>query len=481
MWSITTSCRSLARGSVYESHAMGDERRWAARYQFLEELWRERDRIVFDPELEQALSSGSTGSPDELLGRLLPDAEPDARVWMSLANDRRAAAFARARSGTVFVGLDAAAEIATDEAWRVALIQLPRFEGRESLGTELLALLDVLGDKCSDDPDRTVVIAVACEPATAEQVYERLAELVEEQFGDARIYGLARPAMAAAYDFGRLFESADEDDDADVAIEVDTTLGSDPRFELYLAVIGDRIPGDGLTFIELPADEAGPVGNGEPRDALGGIKAQLAEAQRVGDLQAIERLALLEKLEQAEDRAAGLDDELERLRDPDSPRGEATGEPEDGPRLDAVLAREQTLRWELERVRGELDNLRARPVEELEAEAASLRARLADADAEIDRLRAEAEAREAAIAEELEELDDEDDLDDDESDEADESDTRDDLAFEVVVQGEAPARTRERQRLRGRVDRLLVRLERGAELSALELHRELAALRRTLS
>ena len=58
---------------------MGDERRWAARYQFLEELWRERDRIVFDPELEHALHAGSEGSPAELLGRLLPDAEPDAR------------------------------------------------------------------------------------------------------------------------------------------------------------------------------------------------------------------------------------------------------------------------------------------------------------------------------------------------------------------------------------------------------------------
>jgi hypothetical protein len=470
---------------VYESHAMGDERRWAARYQFLEELWRERDRIVFDPEIEQALfhgSSGGSSGSDELLGRLLPDAEPDARVWVALANDRRAAAFARARSGTVFVGLDAAAEIATDEAWQVALIQLPP-GGGEPPGTELLALLDVLGDKCTDDPERTVVIAVACEPAESEQVYERLAELVEEQFGDARIYGFARPTMVAAYDFGRLFDSADEGEGGgeDVAIEVDTTLGSDPRFELYLAVIGDRVPADGLTFIELPSEDNSPIPNGEPRNPIGAIKAQLAEAQRRGDLQAIERLALLEKLEQAEDRAAGLGDELERLRDPTSPRdrphADVAHERDDAPRLDAVLAREQTLRWELERVRGELDNLRARPVETLEAEAASLRARLADADTELDQLRAELEARDAALAEE--ELDEGigEELDDD--DEPDEPSA--DLAFEVMVKPESSARTRERQRLRGRLDRLLVRLERGADLSALELHRELAALRRSLT
>jgi hypothetical protein len=462
----------------YESPAMGDERRWAARYQFLEELWRERDRIVFDPELEQALASGSGGSHDELLGLLLPDTEPDARVWMSLANERRAAAFARAHSGTVFLGLDAAAEIATDEAWQVALLQLPQLatDDREALGTDLLALLDVLGDQCSDDPDRTVVLAVPCDPANSEQVYERLAALVEEQFGDARIYGLSRPAMAAAYDFGRLFEDPDEvaDEEQDVGIEVDTSLGSDPRFEFYLAVIGDRIPADGLTFIELPTDEPGPAAGGGGGEAVSAIKAQLAEAQRRGDLQAIERLALLEKLEQAEDRAAGLGDELERLRDTTTPHDAAPDELEGGPRLDAVLAREQTLRWELERVRGELDNLRARPVEALEAEAASLRARLADAEAELDRMRAEAEADEA----EVDEIDaDEDEVDGEFDDEPDEPD---EPGFEVVVEPESPARARERQRLRGRIDRLLARLERGAEVSALELHRELAALRRSL-
>ena len=453
---------------------MGDERRWAARYQFLEELWRERDRIVFDPELEHALHAGSEGSPAELLGRLLPDAEPDARVWMTLTNDRRAAGFARARSGTVFVGLDAATELATDEAWQVALIQLPQLalgegSGREQLGADLSALLDVLGDKASDDPERSVVIAVPCEAGNEELAFERLSGLVEELFSDARIYGLARPGMVAAYDFGRILEDEASDEDEDVAIEVDTTLGSDPRFDLYLAVIGDRLPAEGLTFLELPPDEAGRTRAGEVGDDLGAMKAQLAEAQRRGDLQAIERLTLLEKLEQAEDRAAGLDDELERLRDPAGASVASGASQQEGPRLDAVLAREQTLRWELERVRGELDNLRARPVETLEAEAASLRARLGAAEAQVERLQAEAKA-----AEELGE-------DEDEDGDFDELEGEDAVSFEVVVQGDAEAGSRDRQRMRGQIDRLLLRLERGAELSALELHRELAALRRALT
>lgn len=449
---------------------MGDELRWAARYQFLEELWRERDRIVFDPQLEQALHAGGEGSPAELLARLVPQAEPDARAWMVLANDRRAASFARQHAGTVFVGLDGAAELATDEAWQVALVSLPALgEGvRESLAPELLALLDVLGEKAGEDPERSVVLALACEPSESDATYERLADLVEELFGDARIYGLARPAMAAAFDFGRLFEDEEPDDEADVAIEVDTTLGSDPAFILYLAVIGDRLPAEGLTFIELPSEPSGGESrstgaSGSEGAELGAMRAQLSESQRRGDLQAIERLSLLEKLEQAEE-------ELARLRGGEpAPARSDTAEPNE--RLDAVLARERALRWENERLRGELDNLRARPVEALEAELAELRARLAEAEAELEALDEELEeaAVEDAIAEESEA----------EADVLDDTAGKPEVAFEIVV-SESESQGRQRKLLRGRLDTLIARLERGAELPALELHRELAAIRRVL-
>lgn len=448
---------------------MGDELRWAARYQFLEELWRERDRIVFDPQLEQALHAGGEGSPAELLARLVPVGEPDARVWMTLANDRRAAAFARQHAGTVFVGLDGAAELATDETWQVALVSLPELgeDGRESLAPELLALLDVLGEKAGEDPERNVVLALACEPSESDSAYERLADLVEELFGDARIYGLARPAMAAAYDFGRLFEDEGEGEDADVAIEVDTTLGSDPAFGLYLAIVGDRLPAEGLTFIELPSEPSSGEGrvaaSGPEASEFGAMRAQLAESQRRGDLQAIERLSLLEKLEQAEE-------ELARLRGGE-PARESSSASEPNERLDAVLARERALRWENERLRGELDNLRARPVEALEAELAELRARLAEAEAELEALDEELEeaAVEDAIAEE----------DDAGAAELDDTAGKPEVAFELVL-SESESQGRQRKLLRGRLDKLIARLERGAELPALELHRELAAIRRVL-
>jgi hypothetical protein len=53
------------------------------------------------------------------------------------------------------------------------------------------------------------------------------------------------------------------------------------------------------------------------------------------------------------------------------------------------------------------------------------------------------------------------------------------VAFEIVV-SESESQGRQRKLLRGRLDTLIARLERGAELPALELHRELAAIRRVL-
>lgn len=485
---------------------MGDERRWAARLQFLDELWRGRDRIVLDLDVEQALAKSAAEPFADLLERLLPADEEDARAWMALHDERRAATFARARSGTVFVGLDAAAELASDEDWEVALVMLP--EPREQMSADLLAFLEVLGDKTSDDPDRTVVLAVPIERDGAkddaeDRTYEALADLVDELFGDARIYGLARPGMAAFFDFGRVLadEGEGEAGEESIDIEVDNTLGSEqPRFDLFLAVIGDRVPSEGLTYVELPPDEGAPIratiqaaekafvspagGEKAGDDEVAALRAQLAEAQRRGDLQAIERLALLEKLEQAEERAAGLGEQLERRHAAAGAVELGSGQTEggEGPRLDAVLAREQALRWELDRTRAELERLQARPVETLEAEVAALRARLRDSEAESQRLRdrvAEAEGALSALEGGSDELDQFDVIDAELSDALAEQALLDELERSMSV--ETPARERKRLESLGRLDRTLRKLERGADVSALELHRELVAIRKLLA
>ncbi|MFO7563339.1 MAG: hypothetical protein R6X02_11910 [Enhygromyxa sp.] len=462
---------------------MGDERRWAARYQFLDALWRGRDRIVCDRELEAALHAGVEGPLGELLAALLPgdgsrgSADPTGhneggeRAWVALHNHRRAASFARERSGTVFVALDEAAEIASDEAWQVALVHL------DELASALEPFLEVLGERLEDDPERSVVLSLPC-TSDEDSCYEQLAELVEPLFGDARIYGLTRPNMAAFYDFGPVLEPEGEDAEApaEADIEVDNTLGSEaPRFELFLAVVGARVPGEGVTLVELPGPEprAAQLGRSAPagEDELAAVRVQLAEAQRRGDLHAIERQSLLEKLEQAEDTIASLEDQLGETSERDeAPQG--SGAEPASPRLDELLAREQTLRWELERMRGEIERLEARPVEELEAEVASLRAALEQAQRELE----SAEARLAAAT--VIEDDVEGELDDELDDE-----TLARLAQMLEAdEGELPtaAQLREWQRAQSKLEHLLRKLERGGRLSALELHRELVVLKKSL-
>src|SRR5690349_8411978 len=183
-----------SRGTCgYDSPAMGDERRWVARYQFLEQLWRGRDRIICDREVEAALHAGGHDGPrSELLAQLVPGDGGDARAWVALHNDRRAANFARTRSGTVFVGLAEAGEIASDEEWQVALINLE--DG--AVDERLEALLEIAGERSDDHEDCSVVLTIAC-GEDEDDSYDQLASLVEDFFGDARIYGLTRPAMAA--------------------------------------------------------------------------------------------------------------------------------------------------------------------------------------------------------------------------------------------------------------------------------------------
>lgn len=465
---------------------MGDERRWAARYQFLEQLWRGRDRIICDREVEAALHAGVDGPIAELLAQLLPGKGGDARAWVALHNDRRAVSFARSRSGTVFVGLDEAGEIASDEDWQVALINL------DDGGTieQLEALLEIVGERSEDRPDCSVVLTLACGD-DEDQCYEQLASVAEELFGDARIYGLTRPAMAAFYDFGTLLEpegegsqdgegERDEDregeaggeslEPAAASIEVDNTLGTDaPHFDAFVAVIGTRLPGEGVTFVELPSRQAvagsgrggssaSAASSGEAEE-LAALRLQLVEAQRRGDMHAIERQSLLERLEQAEDRIANLDEELESRDGAGEPGSQPAAS--DGPRIEELLAREQSLRWELDRVRGELENLRVRPVEELEAELASTQAQLEQVEAAL----AEAET---ALAE------------DGGADEGLGLEFAD-LAGRALTDDEpSVAQAREWMKARSKLDHLLRKLERGGQVSALELHRELSGLRRLL-
>jgi hypothetical protein len=85
---------------------------------------------------------------------------------------------------------------------------------------------------------------------------------------------------------------------------------------------------------------------------------------------------------------AALREEVEVLRDrlaratrSPPPPEPAQPQPEPAERLDAALAREQGLRWQVTQLQHELHSAVARPIEDLESEVASLRARLSTATA----------------------------------------------------------------------------------------------------
>lgn len=428
---------------------MGDERRWAARYQFLEQLWRGRDRILCDRDLEGALHAGVEGPLADLLEDLLPADGGDARAWVALHNERRAASFARARSGTVFASVEDGPEFAADEDWQLALINL----GDQGVSEAMEPFLEVLGERAEDDARRSVVLCLDV-GEDEDASYERLADLVADFFGDGRIYGLARTQVAAIFDFGTVLESDEQPEPPPP--EFDNSLGSEaPNFELFVAVVGAELPSEGTLYVELPSsEELAQLGSEATRtelEELAALRAQVGELQRRADGEAIERQDLLEQLEASEQQVAKLEEALEL-------DGERQQRVEAAARLDQLLASEQALRWELDRARGELESLRSRPVHELEAEVASLRAQL--------------ERSEAALEHELDHS------------ERVESELSEQQAQEVLVVEDDDAPTASQMRawlaVRGRLEQLLRKLERGSQVSALELYRELDRLRRLL-
>jgi hypothetical protein len=101
------------------------------------------------------------------------------------------------------------------------------------------------------------------------------------------------------------------------------------------------------------------------------LRHQLVQARRHADTVALERQRLVEHIDAIDADNGALREAVSQLRDQlagslDEPSGE---------RLDAALAREQSLRWRVAALERELEALRIRPVGELEAELAAVRAR----------------------------------------------------------------------------------------------------------
>ena len=357
--------------------------RWAARYAFVDELWRGKARVVVDPALEAVLRDAGPGVAhgsdpalrallDDLLPREPVDGEP---VWMAVATATVAADLGPQRPGTTFVPLEGIADVLTRAHWGVAMIDLGAdFDASGGPpGHQAENALDELG--LDDHDGRAIVLSAPVRDYPRSEVgldYNEMADLVADRLGGGRLYGLFVPPMAAVVEFGDATADEEVDDqqtveireDEEVPLTYDNTLGSqDPVLLEFIAVVGAAAPIEGLALVELP-----PVDDDEEDE--GGARAQLQQARRRADLAAIDRQAQLERAEALERDNVELRRQLEL--DGPRPSAEPTGD------LEAALAREQALKWQVTELEHALRQALSRPVEELEAEVARLKARLTE-------------------------------------------------------------------------------------------------------
>ncbi len=368
---------------------MRDQARWAARYQFLEELWRGRDRLLHDPALERAVSSAlhaGSGRGEEvlhaLLDRLLPRSH-DEDVWLATDHVSRIAEFSRSRPGVHFVGIDDAASIA-EEGWEVAVVNLEGVRSTDDLETlppSLSALIEVIEEHAQDD--RRVVVLMLPGPTAGGPQEDAAMQILGTVLPHARLFGVMWPTVASVITVAGLEDDAEDD----FSVDVDNSLAAETlAIDTWIAVSSADFKPATLTMIELEnpqgerefdlggRDHPHDDRQDDRHDDVAGLRAELLEARRQADLHAIEKQRLSELLDDAHMRLAESGDLAHEG---------GTGEHSEAglagvqARLEGALAREQALRWELARVQAMLEDVASRPVEELEAQNARLRAELA--------------------------------------------------------------------------------------------------------
>ncbi|MBK8264530.1 MAG: hypothetical protein IPK80_24705 [Nannocystis sp.] len=365
---------------------MSIDRCWAARYEFLRELWDGRDRLLVDEALAALVATPrrTHGALGEMVQALTGE-RGRGRAWL-LGEVGRTSAGRRQRGLEV---IDSAATSSlTELPWEVALVDLDGFLGEGSAPSRMLrrdlpgvwrhldrraiGLLDALAEAASRG--RAVVLSISADKARAPDFQV----LVEHCFDRARLFGVAPMPVVGIVDFG---EIARDDDgrgqgDASVALAFDNSLAAEvPAFAAYVAVIGRPFAG-GITLVEVEGEGGEAEGSGEQS----GLRAQLTQALAQVEAGAAARLSLVEQLDAAQRRIAALEGQRAALAAQqaagawEATRGEGAEE-----RVELLRATVLTLRWELEKARAEIDRLVQRPVAAIEAELASLRAQVAAA------------------------------------------------------------------------------------------------------
>ena len=399
---------------------------WAARYAFCDPLWRGRARLIVDAELEAVLRGtverGGDGPWMALLESLLPR-QRSVATWMVVGSEPTARLLAPHFAGVRFVAADAIDDRFARLPWETALLTLDRRVESAAVATAPARL--GVGSRTVEA--LLVDVAAACGPGRVAVIaemgpdvdYEGFVELLRPTFGEARVYGGYAPGMLAFAEFvpaddtvagefdtddddPQTFrlrpasqrepdaepwdegDAADEDEDG-VPLAFDNTLGPQvPDYSLWIGVVGSASEfAEGLTLVELPGGDAlGPAVAADddevaPHDSAAapsdGLRRQLHETRKAAEFGALERQRLVERVDAVEAENAGLRDAVGQLREQ---LAGALDPAVAGERLDAALAREQSLRWRASALEREVAELRVRPVDELTVELEAMRAKL---------------------------------------------------------------------------------------------------------
>ena len=393
---------------------------WAARYAFCDPLWRGRTRLIVDAELEAVLRATvecrvSTDAPWCGLVEALVPRERSVATWMVVGSEATARLLAPYYGGVRFVVADAIDDRFARLPWETALVTLdarPTADASASaparLGVASRTVEAILVDVAAACGAGRIAVVAAM---GAGLDYDTFVEQLRPTFGEVRVYGGYAPGMFAFAEFSAPaddaiageFDTGDDDpqtfrirppsstqeqrvndtwddgdapddDDDPVPLAFDNTLGPDePPYSMWIGVVGSTSDfGEGLTLVELGEDPRGAVADVEEEQSSTALRRQLHETRKVAELVALERQRLVERIDGLEADNAGLRDASLQLREQ---LAGALDPAVTGERLDAALAREQSLRWRVAALERELGELRVRPVEELTAELESLRAR----------------------------------------------------------------------------------------------------------
>ena len=199
----------------------------AARYQFLKEVWRGRDRVVYDPDLVTWLASSSAEADTpwrDLLGEVLPSRPGGSVVWAVVSSEEEVMRHASALQGCRLVTVEQAFDLGADALWSVAMVEVsgelgPHARDGEPAGRircapEVTGLVERFVEELGRG--RTMCVSVGGAAARAHEA-AAFADFFDELVPDATTYLVAKPTVAVVYPLGveRGEDDGDLDDDFD--------------------------------------------------------------------------------------------------------------------------------------------------------------------------------------------------------------------------------------------------------------------------